>query len=180
MKNNIQLTNLIKQNYLFPSNVKAYVQPFSDGSEFFWNKSPSFTQFLNDCDNRFEEFYDCIRLKKKLKKNSIYFEKQQYTQNQEQIVKSNFFQRLRTTYLFSRSYDRLINATDSINTFYLCLIQPTKEILEQFIKIEGKFLFIFQSNTFKLENNNLRYLKKENIHMIFNYQNKKSYDLFDF
>lgn len=180
MDNKIKLTEIIRQNHLFPENIKAYVQPFSDGSDFFWDKSPSFTQFLNDCNGRLEQFYRNIRQQKKLNKNSIYFERQSYTQNQEQILNSAFFKRLKHTYLFSRNYDRLIKSTDSKQTFYLCLIKPNQQLLCEFKKIMGKFLFIFENETFQLNDKKLNYIRQKNIHMIFNFNNVKSNDFFDF
>ena len=38
------------------------------------------------------------------------------------IRKSDFFNRISNTYLFSRSYDRMIASTDSNKTFYFCLV----------------------------------------------------------
>lgn len=181
----MNITNIINSNNLYHhQDIQTYVQPFSDGSDFFWNKTPSYTQFINDENKRFEQFFRCIRQKKQLSDNSIYFEHEQKTQDINKIRKSNFFSRISNTYLFSRTYDRTILSTDSDKTFYLCLIKPTEKILNDFINIKGKFLFIFNQPNNKIIEQakiaQLNIINAKDCVLIYNYEPTKSYDLFNF
>lgn len=181
----MNITNIINSNNLYcHQDIQTYVQPFSDGSDFFWNKTPSYTQFLNDENQRYEQFFRCIRQKKQLSDNSIYFEHEQKTQDINKIRKSNFFNRISNTYLFSRTYDRTILSTDSEKTFYLCLIQPTAKILNDFMNIKGKFLFVFKQEsktTIKIdENKKINVVNTKDYTLFYNYEPRKTYDLFNF
>ena len=176
----MNITQIIKQNNLYPQDIQTYVQPFSDGSDFFWNKVPSFTQFVNDQHGKLEMFFKSIRQNKPLEKDSIYFEHQNYEKNisVETIRNSDFFKRLTNTYLFCRTYDRTILSTDSQKTFYLCLIQPTQQILDDFQKIKGKFLFIYQGKDLPLKYTGNWY-SYQDVYCLFNYFPAKEYDLFN-
>lgn len=180
----MNITEIINKYNLYPNESQTYVQPFNDGTEFFWDKIPAYTQFVNDVDNRYAIFLKSIREKKQLQKDSIYFEHQNYTQNIDEIRKSNFFKKISNTYLFSRSYDRMILSTDSEKTFYLCFIKPTQNILDDFANIKGKFLFIYkqkQNNDLLCLDNikPLKHMLVDNYELIFNYEPKKTYDLFN-
>lgn len=173
----MDLYNTICLNNLLPLNIKAYVEPFTNGSQLFWKKNPSFTEFINDVDHSIQEFLLNIRLGNKLDKDSIYFKHQKYTQNINDIIKSNFYKRLQLTYIFDRSYDRLIASTDSNETFYYCPILPSQNILQDFKKIKGMFLFVFdvkKLNEFNIEN--LNSMIVDNYVFIYNYNNSLNQD----
>ena len=138
----MNIYQIIKENNLYPLDTNVYVQPFSDGSQFFWHKQPSKIQFINDVNHRLKTFFLSIAQNIPLQKNSIYFEHQEYTQDIVKIHNSNFFKRLQTIYLADRTYDRIITMSDTNKTFYLCIIKPNQDILNMFLKIKGKFLFL--------------------------------------
>lgn len=181
----MELYDIIINNDLYPDDIQTYVQPFNDGTQFFWKKTPCYTQFINDENGRYELFLKSLREKIQLQKDSIYFQHQQYTQDIEIIRKSNFFNRIANTYLFSRTYDRTIFSTDSDKTFYLCFKKPTQTILNDFANIQGKFLFVYEIND-KDKNllclneiKPLNTLSTNGYEFVFNYEPKKTYDLFN-
>lgn len=170
----MNITKIIEQNNLYPNNIKVYSQPFSSGSQFFWNKTPSSVEFINDVNKQLEKFFHSLRQGIQLDENSIYFKHEPYTQNIDEIRNSNFFKRLQLTYLVSRTYERVISMSDSKQTFFLCLTIPDEQIMDKFTKIQGKFLFIFPQKNFKLYYNNLKILQLNEATCIYNYkiQNK--------
>ena len=176
----MNITSIIKENNLYPQNdIQTYVQPFNDGTQFFWNKVPAFTQFINDPNGRFQQFFRNIRQNKQLSKNSIYFQHEEYTNDINKIRKSNFFNRISNTYLFSRTYDRMIASTDSDKTFYFCFVQPSQQILNDFIGIKGKFLFMYKKQNDINIPNNINILQIQDYTLLYNFNPIKTYDLFN-
>ena len=158
-------------------NTRTYVELFTDGSYLFWNKEPSFTQYINDINHRLKEFYKSIR-QNKIKKNSIYSQYQKFTENINEIISSNFYKRLDRTYIFDRDYINIIKATNDQQTFYYCQIEElTQDILIQLSKIKGKFLIVCNKIDCQIKKE-LNIKKYEDIILIYNYEKEIKKDLF--
>ena len=71
--NQKDIYDIILKHNLYPWQTKTYVEPFSDGSYFFWNKPISFTQYINDVNKRICNFYLQIRNGNYDKANILFF-----------------------------------------------------------------------------------------------------------
>lgn len=182
--NEKEIYDIIKQLNLYPQN-RTYVQPFTDGSYMFWNKIPSFTQYINDVNHRLFDFYKSLR-NGKIIKNSIYCQHQPFTKSIQEIINSNFYKRLDQTYLFDRDYKSVLKATDDPYTFFYIQIQNlTKEIFDSLSNIKGKYLIVCNhifDRQYVCNNSKIESKKNKNnqlLYFIYNYQkNQNNQDLF--
>lgn len=171
--NQKDIYGIILKHNLYPWQTKTYVEPFSDGSYFFWNKPISFTQYINDVNKRICNFYLQIR-NGNYDKANIYMNSKTTYKDIKQILNTQFYKRLDRTYIFDRSVQDIIKATDSKDTFFYCQIQElNNQIISLFKKISGKFLFVCKKNN--LENNEFNLLNINDMSFVYNYKIEKKY-----
>ena len=73
----------------------------------------------------------------------------------------------------------MIASTDSNKTFYFCLVQPSQQILNDFINIKGKFLFMYKKQHDINIPNSINMLQIQNYTLVYNFNPIKTYDLFN-
>ena len=168
-----KIKDIIFDNNLYPNNVIAYVELFSYGSSFFWNKNLSKVEFINDFNSEINNFLESIRNFNEFVnnyENSLYSKYERKPNSFDDILKSNFYQRLNRTYIMKRNYIDLIKVTDSLNTLYYCECSLNNEIFDNLSNIQGKYLIIDTNNLeqFKRENNNIIF--SDNFCFLLNYK----------
>lgn len=168
------IKNIILKHKLYPDNIIVYVELFSNGSSFFWNKNLSKVEFINDTNSEINNFLESIRnfdLFIENYGNSIYSKYEKKPNNLEDILQSNFYKRLDRTYIMKRNYVDLINVTDSENTLYYCECNLNNDIFEKLSNINGKYLVIDKdvNNLLKFKNDKNNIIE-DDFSFLFNYK----------